>query len=117
MKNNPLHPHGAHVVNVVEEVSKDHLIRDVKDIKTLLLAFHARLMEVGLINDQHDNCKECVVHPLGCQFMHNDIQSLISQGVLQVTSLEKKEEVAVIEPFNLLAPVNMSYLYAISLSL
>lgn len=55
MKNNPLPAVGTPAVNVVEEVYEDLLIRDVKDVKTLFLAFLARLVETGLINDQHNN--------------------------------------------------------------
>ena len=55
MKNNPLLVYGAPDVNAVEEVYEDLLIRDVKDVKTLLLAFLAQLVETGLINDQHND--------------------------------------------------------------
>lgn len=42
--------------------------------------------------------------------MKNDIQSLVNQGVLQVNSLVKNEEVSIIEPcFDLSNPIEIPY--------
>ncbi|XP_050908986.1 uncharacterized protein LOC127122739 [Lathyrus oleraceus] len=69
--------HGT--VNAVEEAFDGDVIKDVANIKTPLLAFHARLVEAGL-------------------------------GVLQVSSLVRRDEVVAIEPiFNLPEPIEITY--------
>lgn len=50
VKNNLLLVHVASTVNVVEEVFDGSVIKNVNNAKTLLLAFHTRLVEAGMIN-------------------------------------------------------------------
>jgi hypothetical protein len=80
VKSNPLPAHGD--VNAIEDVSDVCIIKNVEDVKTPLLALHARLVGASLIDTCHDNCEECVVHPRGCKVVQTDIQNLMDQGVL-----------------------------------
>lgn len=100
--------HGS--VNSIEDTYDVFMIQNVKDIKTRLLAFHLRFVEAGVFSICHKDCEECVIHPRGCKMMQGDIQDMMNQGVLQVSSLIKKEEIAVIEScFNLPEPVEINY--------
>ncbi|XP_050920478.1 uncharacterized protein LOC127138120 [Lathyrus oleraceus] len=82
MKNNPLPPHGDPTVNAIEDASVGVTVDKVDDVKTPLAAFHARLVEAGLINVRHDKCE----------------------------NVAKNEDVLVIEPcFNLPEPVEIPY--------
>lgn len=96
MKNNPLLAHG--VVNAIEEISDGYVIKDVEDINTPLLAFHAQLVEVVLINACHVSYEECPIHPRGCKTVQYDIQNHMNKDVLRVSSLVKKENVVVVDP-------------------
>ncbi|XP_050909079.1 uncharacterized protein LOC127122845 [Lathyrus oleraceus] len=69
VKNNPLPPHGNPAVNAIEDAFVGVTVDKVDDVKTPLAAFRARLVEVGLINVNHDNCEECATHPRGCQMV------------------------------------------------
>ncbi|XP_050877333.1 uncharacterized protein LOC127081091 [Lathyrus oleraceus] len=110
VKNNPLPPHGDPAVNAIEDASAGVTVDKVDDVKTPLVAFHARLVEAGLINVNHENCEECVTHPKGCQMVRDNIQSLMDEGMLQISSVVKNEDVLVIEPcFNLPEPVEIPY--------
>lgn len=91
VKNNPLPTHG--VVNSIEDISDVCVSQNVKDIKTSLLAFHARLVGASLVSTSHDNCKDCVIHPRGCKMVRAEIQDLMDQGMFQVSGLAKNEEV------------------------
>ncbi|XP_050919511.1 uncharacterized protein LOC127137057 [Lathyrus oleraceus] len=110
VKNNPLPPHGDPAVNAIEDASTVVMVEKVEDVKTHLAAFHARLVEAGLVNVDHDNCEECAIYPKGCQVVRDNIQDLMDKGVLQISSDVKNEDVLVIEPcFNLLEPVEIPY--------
>ncbi|XP_050877217.1 uncharacterized protein LOC127080975 [Lathyrus oleraceus] len=110
VKNNPLPPHGDPTVNAIEDASVGVMVEKVEDVKTPLAVFHARLVEVGLINVRHDNCEECATHPRGCQMVRDNIQNLMNKGVLQISSVAKNKDVLVIEPcFNLPEPVEIPY--------
>ncbi|XP_050877409.1 uncharacterized protein LOC127081171 [Lathyrus oleraceus] len=110
MKDNLIPLHRNPTVNVIEDASDGIVVEKVDNVRTPLAAFHARLVEVGLINVCHDNCEECAIHPKGCQMVHDNIQSLMNQGVLQISSVAKNEDVSVIEPcFNLPEPVEIPY--------
>ncbi|XP_050914807.1 uncharacterized protein LOC127129715 [Lathyrus oleraceus] len=50
VKNNPLPPHGDPTVNAIEDAFVGVMVEKVDDVKTPLAAFHARLVEAGLIN-------------------------------------------------------------------
>ncbi|XP_050878639.1 uncharacterized protein LOC127082445 [Lathyrus oleraceus] len=108
VKSNPLPAHGD--VNSIEYVSDVCIIKNVEDVKTLLIALHARLVGDSLIDTCHNNCEECVVCPRGCKVVRTDIQNLMNQGVLQVCSPTTNEEISGIEPFfNLPEPVEITY--------
>ncbi|XP_050918988.1 uncharacterized protein LOC127136482 [Lathyrus oleraceus] len=108
VKSNPLPVHGA--VNAIKDVSDVCIIKNVEDIKYLLLAFHARLVGAGLVDTCHDSCEECTVYPRGCKLVRADIQNLMDQGVLQVCGPTTNEDISVIEPFfNLPDPVEITY--------
>ncbi|XP_050875250.1 uncharacterized protein LOC127078874 [Lathyrus oleraceus] len=110
VKNNPLPPHGYLAVNAIEDASVGVTVDKVDDVKTPLAAFHARLVEAGLINVNHDNCEECAIYPRGCQVVRDNIQDLMDKGVLQISSVAKNEDVLVIEPcFNLPEPIEIPY--------
>ncbi|XP_050890018.1 uncharacterized protein LOC127095358 [Lathyrus oleraceus] len=110
VKNNPLPPHGDPAVNAIEDASTVVMVEKVEDVKTPLAAFHARLVEAGLVNVDHDNCEECATYPKGCQVVRDNIQDLMDKGVLQISSAVKNEDVLVIEPcFNLPEPVEIPY--------
>ncbi|XP_050908104.1 uncharacterized protein LOC127121698 [Lathyrus oleraceus] len=110
VKNNPLPPHGDPSVNAIEDAFAGVMVEKVEDVKTPLAAFHARLVEAGLINDSHENCEECATYPRGCQVVRDNIQDLMNKGVLQISSVTKNEDVLVIEPcFNLPEPVEILY--------
>ncbi|XP_050889414.1 uncharacterized protein LOC127094647 [Lathyrus oleraceus] len=110
VKNNPLPPHGDPTVNAIEDASTVVMVEKVDDVKTPLAAFHARLVEAGLINVNHDNCEECATYPKGCQVVRDNIQDLMDKGVLQISSAVKNEDGLVIEPcFNLPEPVEIPY--------
>ncbi|XP_050909473.1 protein NSP-INTERACTING KINASE 3 [Lathyrus oleraceus] len=110
VKNNPLPPHGDPAVNAIEDAFVGITVDKVDDVKTLLVAFHARLVEAGLINVNHENCEECATHPKGCQVVRDNIQGLMDEGMLQISSVVKNEDVLVIEPcFNLPEPVEIPY--------
>ncbi|XP_050876694.1 uncharacterized protein LOC127080417 [Lathyrus oleraceus] len=110
VKNNPLPPHGNPEVNAIEDASVGVTVEKVEDVKTPLAAFHARLVEAGLVNVDHDNCEECATHPRGCQVVRDNIQGLMDEGMLQISSAVKNEDVLVIEPcFNLPEPVEIPY--------
>lgn len=97
-------------VNVIEEVYDGCVIEDVQDTKIMLLVFHERLVEAFLINKCHVDCEEYDFHPRGCKVVQNDIQNLMNQGILQVSSLVKNEQLVVIGPcFNLREPVEIPY--------
>jgi hypothetical protein len=97
-------------VNAVEDASDVCIIKNVEDVKNLLLALHAGLVGDRLIDTCHDNCEECVVHPRGCKVVQNDIQNLMDQGVLQICGPTTNEEVSVIEPvFNIPEPFEVTY--------
>ncbi|XP_050896008.1 uncharacterized protein LOC127102703 [Lathyrus oleraceus] len=109
-RNNPLPPHGDPAVNAIEDASVGVTVDKVDDVKTPLAAFHARLVEAGLVNVDHDNCEECATHPRGCQVLRDNIQNMMDEGVLQISSVVKNEDVLVIEPcFNLPEPVEIPY--------
>jgi hypothetical protein len=108
VKNNPLLAHG--VVNVIEYVSDVCIIKNVEDVKTLLLGLHARLVGASMIDTYHDNCDECAIYPRGFKLVRADIKNLMDQGVLQVCGPATNEEVSVIEPFfNLPEPIEITY--------
>ncbi|XP_050877528.1 uncharacterized protein LOC127081300 [Lathyrus oleraceus] len=110
VKNNPLPPHENPGVNAIEDASVGVTVDKVEDVKTPLAAFHARLVEAGLVNVDHNNCEECATHPKGCQVVRDNIQNLMDEGVLQISSAVKNEDVLVIEPcFNLPEPVEIPY--------
>ncbi|XP_050915537.1 uncharacterized protein LOC127130598 [Lathyrus oleraceus] len=110
MKNNPLPPHGNPAVNAIEDASVGVTVDKVDDVKTHLAAFHARLVEAGMINVNHENCEKCATYPKGCQVVRDNIQDLMDKGVLQISSAVKNEDVLVIEPFfNLPEPVEIPY--------
>ncbi|XP_050888930.1 uncharacterized protein LOC127094104 [Lathyrus oleraceus] len=99
-----------HEVNAIEDASVGVTVDKAEDVKTPLAAFHARLVEAGLVNVDHDNCEECATHPRGCQVVRDNIQDLMDKGVLQISSAVKNEDVLVIEPcFNLPEPVEIPY--------
>lgn len=81
------------VVNAIEYVSDVCIIKNVEDVKSLLLALHARLVSVSLIDTCYDNREECVVYPRGCKLVWADIQNLMDQGVLQVCGPETNKEI------------------------
>ncbi|XP_050878147.1 uncharacterized protein LOC127081963 [Lathyrus oleraceus] len=94
VKSNPLPGHGD--INAIEDVSDVCIIKNVEDVKTPLLALHARLVGDSLSDTCHENCEECAVYPRGC--------------VLQVCGPATNEEISVIEPFfNLPEPVEITY--------
>lgn len=100
----------AFTLNVIEEVSNGSVIKNVNNVKTLLLAFHTRLVEASLINAWYIKCEECVINPRGCKVVQNDSKILVNQGILQVNSLVKNEEVSVIEHcFNISDHVEIPY--------
>lgn len=66
VKNNPLPPHENPGVNAIKDASVGVTVDKVEDVKTPLTAFHARLVEAGLVNVDHDNGEECATHPRGC---------------------------------------------------
>lgn len=108
VKSNHLPSHGT--FNAIEEASDGDVIKDVANIKNPLLAFHARLVEVGLVSACHKYCEECAIHLGGCEMVRKDVQDLMNQGVLQVSSLVRRDEVVVIETFfNLAEPVEITY--------
>ncbi|XP_050919635.1 uncharacterized protein LOC127137195 [Lathyrus oleraceus] len=110
VKNNPLPPHGDPAVNAIGDASTVVMVAKVEDVKTPLAAFHARLVEAGMINVNHENCEECATYPKGCQVVRDNIQHLMDKGVLQISSVVKNEDVLVIEPcFNLPEPVEIPY--------
>ncbi|XP_050897670.1 uncharacterized protein LOC127104530 [Lathyrus oleraceus] len=110
VKNNPLPPHGDPTVNTIEDASDGVMVEKVDDVKTPLVAFHARLVEAGLIDVCHDSCEKCATHLKGFQMVRDNIQDLMNQGVLQISSIAKNEDVSVIEPcFNLSEPVEIPY--------
>ncbi|XP_050883704.1 uncharacterized protein LOC127086918 [Lathyrus oleraceus] len=110
VKNNPLPPHGDPAVNAIEDAFVGVTVDKVDDVKTPLEAFHARLVEAGLINVNHENCEECATYPKGCQLVRDNIQDLMDKGVLQISSVTKDEDVLVIELcFNLPEPVEIPY--------
>ncbi|XP_050895830.1 uncharacterized protein LOC127102504 [Lathyrus oleraceus] len=110
VKNNPLPPHGDPAVNAIEDAFVGITVDKVDDVKTPLVAFHSRLVEAGLINVNHENCEECATHPKGCQMVRDNIQGLMDEGMLQISSVVKNEDVLVIEPcFNLPEPVEIPY--------
>ncbi|XP_050908028.1 uncharacterized protein LOC127121612 [Lathyrus oleraceus] len=110
VKNNPRPPRGDPAVNAIEDASIGVTVDKVDDVKTPLAAFHARLVEAGLVNVNHENFEECAIYPKGCQVVRDNIQDLMDKGVLQISSAAKYEDVLVIEPcFNLPEPVEIPY--------
>ncbi|XP_050890237.1 uncharacterized protein LOC127095610, partial [Lathyrus oleraceus] len=108
VKNNPLPAHGD--VNAVEDASDMCVIKNVEDVKTPLLTLHAGLVRARLIDTCHDSCEECAIQPKGCKVVRNDIQSLMNQGVLQISGPAINEEISVIEPvFNIPEPFEVTY--------
>ncbi|XP_050877822.1 uncharacterized protein LOC127081624 [Lathyrus oleraceus] len=87
VKSNPLPAHET--VNAIEEASNGDVIKDVANIKTPLLAFHARLVEAGLVSACHKDCEECAIHPEGCEMS------------LEITYRRKD----IVQPINHLSPV------------
>jgi hypothetical protein len=77
VKSNPLPAHET--VNAIEEASDGDVIKDVANIKTSLLAFHARLVEDGLVSACHKDCEEFAIHPGGCEMVRKDVQDLMNQ--------------------------------------
>ncbi|XP_050916569.1 uncharacterized protein LOC127131696 [Lathyrus oleraceus] len=83
---------------------------NIKNVKTSLLALHAKLVGASLIDAYHNNCEECALYPRGCKVVRTDIQNLMDQGVLQVCGPATNEEISVIEPFfNLQESVEITY--------
>ncbi|XP_050916145.1 uncharacterized protein LOC127131260 [Lathyrus oleraceus] len=110
VKKNPLPSHENPGVNAIEDASVGVTVDKVEDVKTPLAAFHARLVEVGLVDVDHDDCEECATHLRGCQVVRDNIQNLMDEGVLQISNVVKNEDVLVIEPcFNLPEPVEIPY--------
>ncbi|XP_050919093.1 uncharacterized protein LOC127136596 [Lathyrus oleraceus] len=102
VKNNPLPSHGDPTVNAIEDSYDNVMVEKVDDVKTPLAAFHARLVEAGLIDVYHDSCEECATHLRGFQMVRDNIQDLMNKGVFQISSVVNNEDVLVIEPcFNL----------------
>lgn len=69
VKNNPLPVHGNPTMNAFEEALDGYVIEKVDDVKTPLAAFHARLVEDGLIGVHHDDCEDCTIHLRGCKMV------------------------------------------------
>ncbi|XP_050889366.1 uncharacterized protein LOC127094592 [Lathyrus oleraceus] len=110
VKDNPLPLHGNPTVDAIENSSDGVVVEKVDNVKTPLVAFHARLVEVDLINDCHDSCEECAMHPRGFQMVCDNIQDLMNKGVLQISSAARNKVVSVIEPcFNLPKTVEIPY--------
>ncbi|XP_050877865.1 uncharacterized protein LOC127081679 [Lathyrus oleraceus] len=110
VKNNPLPHHGDHVVNAIEDAFVGVMVEKVDDVKTPLAAFHARLVEAGLINVSHEDCEEYATYSRGCQVVQHNIQDFMNKGVLHISNVTKNEDVLAIEPcFNLPKPYEIPY--------
>lgn len=102
------HTHG--VVNSIEDISYVCVIKNVKDVKNPLLAFHTRLLGDSFVSTCHDNYEECSIHIRGCKMVQAYIWNFIDHCLLQVCGLAKNEDVSVIEPsFNLPETVEITY--------
>lgn len=110
VRNNHFSSNGGPTINAIEEVSDYKWIRNVKEVKTSLTKFHARLVEFGLIKERHDECIECSTQLEGCLIVKINIQYLMDQGFIQISRAKKSRKVFVIEPhFDLPTHVEIEY--------
>lgn len=80
--------HGS--VNAIDDEPDERMTLNAAKIKTPLRDFYAKLVEVALLKNYHKSCEECIVGPKGCETIQKDIQELINQSVLQVSSRMKR---------------------------
>lgn len=110
MKVNPLPEHGGPSVSMVEVCPGECLISNVSLVKTYLVNMHVKLCKVGLFEDDRIDFQLCEQNPEGCMLVKKDIQGLMDQGILQVSSKHKKDEVIVIvSQFDILKPLKINY--------
>ena len=98
MQVNPLPEHGEPSISMVEVCPEEYLISDVNLVKTLLADMHAKLCKTGLFRDAHTDCQLCEQNPEGYTLVKKNIQGLMDQGILQVSTKRNDDEIVVIVP-------------------
>lgn len=83
-KSNHLPRHGGPAIYAIDEDLNHLVIRESKEVRIPLVAFHARLEESGLIKEKHD-CVECTTYQGGYEILRRNIQKLMNQGILQIS--------------------------------
>lgn len=98
MQVNPVPEHDGPFVSMVEVCLEECLISYVNLVKTHLADMHAKLCKVSLFRDDHTYYQLCEQNSEGCTLVKKDIQGLMDQGILQVNTKHKEDEVVVIVP-------------------
>ncbi|XP_050890264.1 uncharacterized protein LOC127095644 [Lathyrus oleraceus] len=100
VKNNHLPPHGDPVVNAIEDASAGVMVEKVEDVKTPLAAFHARLVEAGMINIFSVTKNEDVLVIEPCFNLPEPVEiPYYSGGVVKENSLSSPIEICMPVPF------------------
>lgn len=95
---------------MVEVCPEEYLIYDVSLLTTPLVDKRAKLCKAGLFGDDHTDCQFCEQNPEGSALVKKDIQGLLNQGSLQISTKRKKDEVAIIVPqFDISEPLKITY--------
>lgn len=85
VKSNPLPGQSGPTINDVGENLIHLVIREVEELKTPLATFHERLVELGMIRQNHDGYFVCNTHQERCMTVKNDIQKFMDQSILQIS--------------------------------
>lgn len=110
MQVNPLPEYGVPSVSMVEVCLKEYLIFYVNLVKTHLDDMHTKSYKAGLFGDEYTDCQLCEQNPKGCALVKKDIWGLMDQGILQVSTKRKKDELVVIVPqFDIYEPLEITY--------
>ncbi|XP_050889418.1 uncharacterized protein LOC127094655 [Lathyrus oleraceus] len=109
---NPLSKHGNAIVNMVEGCPRKYRVFGVNLIRRSLVEMHATLCELSYYEHDHASFQVCSKYPRGCAIVKRDLQEMLDQNLIQVTSdiNEDGHEVNIIVPrFNLRESVVITY--------
>lgn len=85
VKENPMPNHGSSSVNNIEIFPNEQHVVKVEEIRQSLVEIHSVLCTHGLFQHNHQICGACSVSSKDCQKIQNDLQSVLDQGLIQIS--------------------------------
>lgn len=85
VKKNSLPGHDGSAVNAIDDVEYTKVINEVSRVKTSMSIIKERLKDHGFLQDLHNDYNVCQMEPGQCNKLKNCVQTLMNQGVIQVT--------------------------------